>query len=57
MLGQLVTGKPSKLIASALGISEGTVKIHLAAITRLFESNDQELDAEAIYAIAASAGC
>ena len=30
----LSQGKPNKLIARDLGISEGTVKIHLAAIFR-----------------------
>jgi DNA-binding NarL/FixJ family response regulator len=34
VLRLLSTGKPNKVIASDLGISEGTVKIHLAAIFR-----------------------
>ena len=34
VLALLLQGKPNKLIARDLGISEGTVKIHLAAIFR-----------------------
>jgi DNA-binding NarL/FixJ family response regulator len=34
VLRLLSQGKPNKLIARDLGISEGTVKIHLAAIFR-----------------------
>ncbi len=34
VLQSLSEGKPNKLIGRALGISEGTVKIHLAAIFR-----------------------
>jgi DNA-binding NarL/FixJ family response regulator len=34
VLRLLSKGKPNKVIASDLGISEGTVKIHLAAIFR-----------------------
>ncbi|RMX04342.1 DNA-binding response regulator [Corticibacter populi] len=34
VLGLLSQGKPNKLIGRSLGISEGTVKIHLAAIFR-----------------------
>jgi len=36
----------------ALGVGASKMKIHKAAIARLFESNDQVLDAEEIYAIA-----
>lgn len=34
VMGLLAQGKPNKVIARDLGISEGTVKIHLAAIFR-----------------------
>jgi Response regulator containing a CheY-like receiver domain and an HTH DNA-binding domain len=34
VLRSLSQGKPNKVIARDLGISEGTVKIHLAAIFR-----------------------
>jgi DNA-binding NarL/FixJ family response regulator len=34
VLQLLSQGKPNKLIGRSLGISEGTVKIHLAAIFR-----------------------
>jgi hypothetical protein len=35
----------------AIGVGGGKMKIHKAAIARLFESNDQVLDAEEIFAI------
>jgi methylenetetrahydrofolate/methylenetetrahydromethanopterin dehydrogenase (NADP+) len=36
----------------ALGVGDLKMKIHRAAVARLFESNDQALDAEQIYALA-----
>ena len=36
----------------ALGVGDLKMKIHRAAVARLFESNDQVLDAEQIYALA-----
>jgi methylenetetrahydrofolate/methylenetetrahydromethanopterin dehydrogenase (NADP+) len=36
----------------ALGVGDTKMKIHKAAVARLFESNDQVLDAEEIYALA-----
>jgi hypothetical protein len=36
----------------AVGVGETKMKIHKAAIARLFESNDQVLDAEEVYALA-----
>jgi methylenetetrahydrofolate/methylenetetrahydromethanopterin dehydrogenase (NADP+) len=36
----------------ALGVGDTKMKIHKAALARLFESNDQVLDAEEIYALA-----
>lgn len=38
----------------ALGVGATKMKIHKAAIARLFESNDQVLDAEEVYALAAT---
>ncbi len=38
----------------AIGVGGTKMKIHKAALRRLFESNDQVLDAEAIYAIGAA---
>jgi methylenetetrahydrofolate/methylenetetrahydromethanopterin dehydrogenase (NADP+) len=38
----------------AIGVGDTKMKVHKAAITRLFERNDPFLDAEEIYAIAAS---
>jgi len=35
----------------AIGVGETKMKIHKAAVARLFESNDQVLDAEEVYAI------
>jgi hypothetical protein len=40
------------LCYGALGVGETKMKIHKAAIARLFESNDQVLDAEGVYALA-----
>jgi hypothetical protein len=40
------------VVYGAIGIGEMKMKIHKAAIARLFESNDQMLDAEEIYALA-----
>ncbi|MDH3719525.1 MAG: bifunctional NADP-dependent methylenetetrahydromethanopterin dehydrogenase/methylenetetrahydrofolate dehydrogenase, partial [Planctomycetota bacterium] len=37
----------------AVGVGGMKMKIHKASIRKLFESNDQVLDAEAIYALAA----
>jgi hypothetical protein len=36
----------------AVGVGETKMKIHKAAVARLFESNDQVLDAEEVYALA-----
>jgi methylenetetrahydrofolate/methylenetetrahydromethanopterin dehydrogenase (NADP+) len=36
----------------AVGVGDTKMKIHKAAIARLFERNDQVLDAEEIYALA-----
>jgi len=36
----------------ALGVGDAKMKIHKAAVARLFESNDQVLDAEQVYALA-----
>jgi hypothetical protein len=38
----------------AIGVGDTKMKIHKAAVARLFESNDQVLDAEEVYALAAS---
>ncbi len=38
----------------AVGVGDTKMKVHKAAIARLFESNDQVLDAEEVYAIAES---
>jgi DNA-binding NarL/FixJ family response regulator len=41
VLELLVQGKPNKEIASALKLSEGTVKVHMAAIFRRFGVNNR----------------
>ena len=41
VLRLLAEGKPNKLIARALTLSEGTVKIHLAAIFRALNVNNR----------------
>jgi hypothetical protein len=38
----------------AVGVGQTKMKIHKAAVARLFESNDQVLDAEEVYALAAA---
>ncbi|HKI35253.1 MAG TPA: NAD(P)-dependent methylenetetrahydromethanopterin dehydrogenase [Gemmataceae bacterium] len=38
----------------AVGVGETKMKVHKAAVARLFESNDQVLDAEEVYALAQS---
>ena len=43
-----------KITYGAIGVGGTKMKIHKAAIARLFESNDQVLDAEEIYAIGKS---
>lgn len=47
VLGLLLRGKPTKLICRDLGIAEGTVKIHIAAIFRTLKVNNRT---EAVYA-------
>jgi DNA-binding NarL/FixJ family response regulator len=41
VLRLLAEGKPNKLIARELGLSEGTVKIHLSAIFRVLDVNNR----------------
>ncbi len=41
-----------KLVLGALAIGGPKMKVHKASVRRLFESNDQVLDTEAVYAIA-----
>jgi len=36
----------------AIGVGDTKMKIHKAAIAKLFESNDQIMDAEEVYALA-----
>jgi hypothetical protein len=42
------------LCYGAIGVGDTKMKIHKAAIARLFESNDQVMDAEEVYALAAT---
>jgi hypothetical protein len=42
------------LCYGAIGVGETKMKVHKAAIARLFEANDQILDAEQVYALAAT---
>ncbi|OVZ59469.1 hypothetical protein CDO44_12775 [Pigmentiphaga sp. NML080357] len=53
VLRLLSQGKPNKLIARDLGISEGTVKIHLAAIFRALDVRNRT---EAVVAARGLAG-
>ncbi len=42
------------IVYGAVGVGDTKMKVHKAAIARLFERNDQVLDAEEVYALAAS---
>ena len=44
------------MVKSAIGVGQTKMKIHKAAIARLFESNDQVMDAEEVYSLAATIG-
>ena len=48
------TEREGVLCYGAIGVGDTKMKIHKAAIARLFESNDQVMDAEEVYALAAS---
>ena len=41
VLHLLMHGHPNKLIARALGLTEGTVKIHVAAILRALQARNR----------------
>jgi methylenetetrahydrofolate/methylenetetrahydromethanopterin dehydrogenase (NADP+) len=45
-----------KLVLGALAIGGPKMKVHKACVRRLFESNDQVLDTDAVYAIAKELG-
>jgi methylenetetrahydrofolate/methylenetetrahydromethanopterin dehydrogenase (NADP+) len=45
-----------KLVLGALAIGGPKMKVHKACVRRLFESNDQLLDTDAVYAIAKELG-
>lgn len=51
VLRELAYGKPNKVIARALGISEGTVKLHLATIFKILKVHNRT---EAVLAAQAS---
>jgi len=46
------TDRGGVICYGAVGVGDTKMKIHKAAIARLFESNDQVLDAEEVYALA-----
>jgi hypothetical protein len=46
--------RDSFLCYGAIGVGDTKMKIHKAAIARLFEANNLVLDAEEVYALAAS---
>ena len=54
VLSQLSAGLPNKQIARSLGISEGTVKIHLAAIFRTLRARNRTEAVIAAQALAAN---
>jgi hypothetical protein len=46
------TERDGVILYGALGVGHTKMKLHKAAVARLFESNDQVLDAEQVYALA-----
>jgi methylenetetrahydrofolate/methylenetetrahydromethanopterin dehydrogenase (NADP+) len=50
------TDRDGAVCYGAIGVGGTKMKIHRAAVARLFESNDQVLDAEEVYALAQSMG-
>jgi hypothetical protein len=50
------TERDGVLCYGAIGVGDTKMKIHKAAIARLFESNDQVLDAEEVYGLARTIG-
>jgi len=48
------TPRDGVICYGAIGVGETKMKIHKAAISKLFESNDQIMDAEEVYALAAA---
>ena len=46
------TQRDGLICYGAIGVGETKIKIHKAAIAKLFESNDQIMDAEEVYALA-----
>jgi hypothetical protein len=53
-LSDRAAARAGLLCYGAVGVGDLKMKIHKAAVARLFESNDQVLDAEEVYALAAS---
>ena len=48
------TNQDGVICYGAIGVGGTKMKIHRAAVARLFESNDQVLDAEEVYALGKS---
>jgi hypothetical protein len=53
-VGDKAKERDGVLCYGAIGVGDTKMKVHRAAVARLFESNDQVLDAEQVYAIAQS---
>jgi saccharopine dehydrogenase-like NADP-dependent oxidoreductase len=51
-VGDKGTERDGVLCYGAIGVGDTKMKVHKAAVARLFESNDQILDAEEVYALA-----
>ena len=51
-VGDKGTERDGVLGYGAIGVGDTKMKVHKAAVARLFASNDQVLDAEEVYAIA-----
>jgi hypothetical protein len=55
-VGDQGTERDGMICYGAIGVGQAKMKVHKAAIARLFESNDQVLDAEEVYTLAAALG-
>jgi hypothetical protein len=51
-VGDRAKERDGVLCYGAIGVGDTKMKVHRAAVARLFESNDQVLDAEQVYALA-----
>ena len=56
-VGDKAVEREGSICYGAIGVGDTKMKIHKAAIARLFEANNQVLDAEEIFALALTREC